>query len=113
MPALFAEGGYNTRLETIGDIPKGKVIWYFDRTDMKRAKEIIGDTCCIMGNVPTSLLITGTMDEIDSYCKNLIETAGKGGGYILAPGATADDSKVQNLKAMYDAGRKYGVYHEE
>ena len=113
VPALFAEGGYNSRLETIGDLPKGKVIWYFDQTDMKRAKEIIGDTCCIMGNVPTSLLITGTTDEVDSYCKNLIETAGKGGGYILAPGATADDSKVQNLKAMYDAGGKYGLYHEK
>jgi uroporphyrinogen-III decarboxylase len=110
VPALFAEGGYNTRLEVLQDLPRGKVIWFFDQTDMARAKEILGNTCCIMGNVPTSLLITGTVDDVDSYCKNLIETAGKGGGYILSPGATADDSKVENLQAMFHAAQKYGVY---
>lgn len=112
VPALFAEGGYNSRLEIIQDLPRGKVIWHFDQTDMARAKEILGETCCIMGNVPTSLLVTGTVDEVDSCCKNLIKIAGKGGGYILAPGATADDSKVENLQAMVEAARKYGVYQK-
>ena len=110
VPALFAEGGYNSRLEIISDLPRGKVIWYFDQTDMARAKEILGNTCCIMGNVPTSLLITGSTGEVDSYCRKLIKTAGKGGGYILSPGATADDSRVENLYAMYKAAKKYGVY---
>lgn len=112
VPALFAEGGYNSRLEIIQDLPRGKVIWYFDQTDMARAKEILGDTCCIMGNVPTSLLVTGTVDEVDSYCKRLIESAGKGGGYILSPGATADDSRVENLQAMVYAAKKYGLYRK-
>lgn len=38
-----------------------------------------------MGNVPTSLLVTGSPDEVKTYCKRLIQTAGKGGGYIMAP----------------------------
>ena len=38
------------------------------------------------------------------------QTAGKGGGYILSPGATADDSKVENLQAMLEAAKKYGLY---
>ena len=59
VPTLFAEGGYNTRLEIIKDLPKGKVIWHFDQTDMTRAKKILGDNACIMGNIPTSLLVTG------------------------------------------------------
>jgi hypothetical protein len=112
VPALFAEGSYNTRLEIIRDLPKGKVIWHFDQTDMSRAKEILGDNACIMGNIPTSLLITGRPDDVRVYCRKLIETAGKGGGYIMAPGATADDSKVENLEAMLEAARDYGVYRK-
>jgi len=110
VPLLFAEGGYNTRLEIIKDLPKGKVIWLFDQTDMTRAKEVLGDYACIMGNISTSLLVTGTPDEVKVRCKKLIETAGKGGGYILSPGATADDSKVQNIQAMMAAAKEYGVY---
>jgi uroporphyrinogen-III decarboxylase len=112
VPVLFAEGGYNTRLEIIRDLPKGKVIWHFDQTDMTRAKEILGNNACIMGNIPTSLLITGAPDDVKAHCKKLIETAGKSGGYIMAPGATADESKVENLKAMLDAAKEYGVYRK-
>jgi hypothetical protein len=112
VPLLFAEGGYNTRLEIIKDLPKGKVIWHFDQTDMARAKEVLGDNACIMGNVPTSLLVTGAQDDVKAYCKTLIETAGKGGGFIMAPGATADDSKAENICAMREAAKEYGVYRK-
>jgi uroporphyrinogen-III decarboxylase len=77
---------------------------------MTRAKEILGDNACIMGNIPTSLLITGRPDDIKAYCRKLIETVGKGGGYIMAPGATADDSRIENLTAMLGAAKDYGVY---
>jgi uroporphyrinogen-III decarboxylase len=113
VPVLFAEGGYNTRLEIIKDLPKGKVIWHFDQTDMTRAKEILGNHACLMGNIPTSLLITGTPDDVKTNCRRLIETSGKGGGYILAPGATADESKIENLKAMHDAAKEYGIYRRD
>jgi uroporphyrinogen-III decarboxylase len=43
VPLLFAEGRYNDRLEIIRDLPRAGAIWYFDRTDMVRAKEILGD----------------------------------------------------------------------
>lgn len=110
VPLLFAEGGYNTRLEIIQDLPKGSVIWYFDQTDLARAKEILGDRQCIMGNVPTSLIVTGVADDVKNYCKNLINVAGKGGGYILSPGATSDEAKADNLKAMHEAVAEYGRY---
>jgi uroporphyrinogen-III decarboxylase len=110
VPWLFAEGGYDSRLEIIKEVPKGKVIWHFDQTDMIRAKEILGETACLMGNIPTSILVTGSQDDVKSHCKKLIETVGKGGGYIMAPGATSDDSKLENLKAILDAAKEYGVY---
>jgi uroporphyrinogen-III decarboxylase len=113
VPYLFAEGSYNNRLKTIKDLPKGKVIWYFDRTDMFKAKEVLGDRACLAGNVPTSLLRNGTKQQVKEYCRKLIEVCGKGGGYILAGGAALDKGKGENLKAMWEAANEYGVYRKK
>jgi hypothetical protein len=112
VPFLFAEGSYNSRLELINEFPKGKVIWHFDQTDMTRAKKVLGNSCCLMGNVPVSLLVTGNPDDVKAYSKKLIETAGAGGGFIMAPGATADDSKPENLRAMIETAKEFGVYRK-
>jgi uroporphyrinogen-III decarboxylase len=111
-PCVLWEGNCTSRLETIKDIPAGKCVYAFEQTDMFKAKEILGDTVCIQGNVPASMLVTGTPEDVDDYCKKLIEVCGKGGGFIL-DGATAgvpDDAKYENVKAMFDAAKKYGVY---
>jgi uroporphyrinogen-III decarboxylase len=112
VPCYFVEGAYNTRLEIINDVPKGKVVWFFDQTDIFKAKEILGANACIMGNVPASLLATGTTGEVKAHCRELIERVGAGGGYILAPGATSDSSKIENLNAMLEAAKEYGVYRK-
>jgi hypothetical protein len=110
VPMLFAEGKYNNRLEIIKDLPEGKVMWHFDKTDMFRAKEILGSTACITGNVPTSLLVTGTPAAVKEYCRQLIEVCGKGGGFILTGGASIDKGNPDNLRAMLEAAEEYGVY---
>jgi uroporphyrinogen-III decarboxylase len=110
VPVLFAEGTYTSRLEMVNEFPKGAVGWWFDQTDMTRAKAILGDHCSIWGNVPSSLLVTGRPAEVKEYCRGLIETAGKGGGYVLTAGCFSDDGKLENLKAMVSAAREYGSY---
>jgi len=110
IPSLFAEGGYNSRLDIIKDLPRGKVVWHFDQTDMARAREVLGQTACIMGNIPSSLLVSGTPEKTREYCRNLIETAGKGGGFILDAGVVIDEASPDNLHAITEAARKYGVY---
>jgi uroporphyrinogen-III decarboxylase len=110
MPILFAEGSYNTRLDIIKELPKASVAWWFDQTDMTRAKEVLGDKVCIIGNVPTSLLMTGTPQEVKERCRNLIEVCAPGGGYVLAGGANIDKGNPDNLRAMMAAAKEYGVY---
>jgi len=111
MVSLFAEGAYNQRLEYIGDFPKGWVSWMFDQTDMARAKKMIGDKCCISGNVPASVVITGTPKQVKEACRKLIETCAPGGGYILAGGCTATEAKnPANFRAFMEAAKEYGVY---
>ena len=107
---MFAEGGYNTRLETINEFAKGKVSWYFDQTDMLKAKKILGAKCAIQGNVPSSLIVTGSPEQVKEYCRKLIEDCAPGGGYIMSAGATPDNPKLENLRAMLAAVKEYGVY---
>jgi uroporphyrinogen-III decarboxylase len=107
---LFAEGSYNTRLESVNVFPKGSVCWFFDQTDMFRAKKILGDKCSLQGNVPASLIVTGSPQDVKQYCRKLIEGCGQGGGYILGAGCQAENPKLENLRAMISAVKEYGVY---
>jgi hypothetical protein len=110
IPFPVAEGAYNNRLEYISDMPKSAVIWMFDQTDMANAKKTVGKVSCIAGNVPTSVAYTGTAKEMKEYCRRLIETCAPGGGYILSGGSTFDMAKPENIHAMMDAAKEYGVY---
>jgi uroporphyrinogen-III decarboxylase len=107
VPYLFAEGAYNSRLETIRDVPAGRTLWHFDHTDMVRAKETLGGVACIQGNVPLSLLQLGTAEEVTAYCRDLIGAVSSGGGFILDVGAVVDEAKDENMLAMIRAAKEY------
>jgi len=110
-PCPLWEGKCDSRLEIIADMPKGKAVYWFEQTDIFKAKQILGDRICLRGNVPASLLNVGTPAQVRDYCRRLIEVVGKGGGFIL-DGATGipDEAKPENVKAMADAVLQYGVY---
>jgi methoxylated aromatic compound---corrinoid protein Co-methyltransferase len=107
-PLLLWEGDCTSRMEIIADIPPARAIYWFERGDLFRAKDILGQITCLRGNVPPSLLNTGTPDEVDAYCRKLIEVVGKGGGFILDGGiGVPDEARHENVTAMFDAARKY------
>jgi len=110
VPMPFAEGDYEPRLETIADLPRASVVWYFEHMDMAKAKNVLGDVSCIAGNVPASLLVTSTPQVVKEACRKLIEVCGPGGGYILTGGAGISKGNPDNLHAMMDAAKEYGVY---
>ena len=109
-PCPFFEGDCTSRLEHIAELPKGKLLVQLDATDMVKAKEILRDQVCIAGNVPLSLLQTGTPEDVKNYCKKLIDMVGKGGGFIMSPSGVLDGPKPENLKAMIDYTKEYGRY---
>lgn len=108
MVSLFAEGKYNRRLEMVKDLPNGWILWHFDQTDMAQVKKVIGNTQCISGNVPTSLICTGTPPAVKDYCKKLLDLFAGDGGYILTGGASCAEAKAENLRAMMEAAKEYG-----
>lgn len=110
IPAPFAEGVYTQRLNHLTEMPKASVLWFFDRTDMRKAKDILGSHSPIMGNVPITLIATGSPDQIRACCKDLIDYVGKGGGYILCSGTQLDDAREDTVRAMIDFTKEYGIY---
>ncbi len=109
-PYIFFEGTFDSRVEYLLDLPKGQFVARFDCTDIFRAKDILKGHCCIEGNVPSSLLQVGSKEDVIAYCKKLIDVCGKDGGYILSPRSSTDEVKPENLKAMIDFTKEYGVY---
>jgi hypothetical protein len=109
-PAL--EGHWDSRLEVIQDIPKGTSVWMVDQSDIVRVKETLGKNACLLGNVSSSMLALSTPEEVREYSKKLIDTAGKNGGFVLSNGAFFDHAKPENVKAMVDVTREYGVYKQ-
>lgn len=107
-PCPFFEGIYNQRLHYLKELPKGKILGMFDRTDVFKAKEVIGDTMCISGNVPLSLLQTGTPQQVKDYAKKLIDVVGEGGGFIMSSATTMDHAHPELVRVWMEFTKEYG-----
>ena len=119
MIEAFASEGYITmmhfdqdwtlNLPYLRDLPRKRCICELDsKTDIFKAKEILGDHMCIAGDVPPGLQSYGTRAEMEEYCKKLIDVVGKKTGFILSSGCTvAADCKYENFKMMIDTAKNY------
>lgn len=110
VPLPFAEGDYEPRLEIIKDMPGSAVVWFFERMNMAHAKKVLGGHTCIAGNVPVTVMITGTPEEVTKHCRELIDICAPGGGYILTASAFMDFGNPENLRAMMAAAKEFGRY---
>ena len=48
--------------------------------------------------------------QVTDCVKELIDTVAADGGYGMAAGAVVDEAKPENLHAMFDTCKTYGVY---
>lgn len=76
--------------------------------DVKTAKEQLGDTVCLMGNVdPSDTLLLGTSEKVVRDSELCIEKGWAGGGFILAAGCDIGvDTPIENVRAMIDTGAR-------
>jgi uroporphyrinogen-III decarboxylase len=110
VPLPFAEGDYEPRLEIIRDMPRTSVVWYFEKMNMVKAKQVLGGHTCFAGNVPVTVMVTGKPQEVKQLCRELIEICAPGSGYILTASAFMDIGNPENLRAMMAAAKEYGKY---
>ncbi len=109
-PCAFCEGKYDTRLDIISDVPKGKVIYMFEQINIKRAKETVGKVACICGNMDTALLAFGKKEQVIDETRRLLDICAPGGGFIMDCSITIDNAKHENMMAWKETTLKYGMY---
>ncbi|MGB9681623.1 MAG: uroporphyrinogen decarboxylase family protein [bacterium] len=79
--------------------------------DIAEVKRRVGDKVCLKGGVNTLTLLRGTPDDVMKEAKSCIESAGRGGGYILGSGDDIPtEAPVENVKAMVKAAKVWGRY---
>jgi len=111
-PILHFDSDWTLNMPYLRELPHRKFFIQLDsKTDIFKTKDILRDTCCIMGDVAPSLLSLGTKEEVGAYCRKLIDVVGKGGGLILGVGCGVPvDAKFENLKMMIDTAKTYNPY---
>ncbi len=110
-PRPYYEGVWDQRLEYLAQLPKGKTIGQFQGSDIYKVKEIVGDTMCIMGGLPVSMLRNSSPAEIRETTHELCERVGKGGGFVMATSIGELEGCDPDLVEVWvNATKEFGVY---
>ena len=108
---FYAEGKWGHHLDAFAELPDASIIYHCDRDDIFEVHRRLGEKFCISGGVPNDLLAFGTPDQVRQRCKAIIDGVAGNGGYIMDAGAIIqNDAKVENIQAMTEFTREYGVY---
>ena len=108
---FYAEGEWNPNLKYIAELSDLSIIYHVDRGDIFEVHKAVGHKFCISGGIPNDLLAFGSPDEVRACCKKVIDGVARDGGYIMdASAIMQDDTGIENVKAMTDFTREYGVY---
>ena len=110
----YLEGDWGPNWDHFCEMPKGKILCDIDdKGDILKAKEDLKGCQCIAGGMPDSLLILGDPWEVKEKAKQLCETVGRDGGYIMNGGCGIPyHTKPENYRAMIDAVLEYGRYYD-
>lgn len=108
---FYAEGNWDAHLERFAELPEGSIIFHVDRTNLELAHKILGKRFCLTGGVSNTVLQVGTPEEVGDACKKVIDTVAGDGGYIMdASAIVQNDAKIENMVALTETTRAYGVY---
>jgi len=108
---FYAEGDWNAHLDSFRELPPGSIVYHVDRADIFEAHRKLGDRFCLSGGIPNVLLSYGSENEVRTVVRRVLDSVARDGGYIVdASAIMQDDTKPENLRAMTEAAREFGVY---
>jgi uroporphyrinogen-III decarboxylase len=109
-PLLSLQGSYDMHLDTLKELPAGKFIAWFDKTDPLMARERIGDDICIAGGIDPGMMIIGSEADTREATRRLVCGMKSNPGFICTlPFNAIGPVKAANIRAMTDAVREFGV----
>jgi uroporphyrinogen decarboxylase len=79
--------------------------------DLGEVKRTYGSRVSVVGNLDVDLLCRGSVEEVRSAARMLIESVSPGGGHVLSSGNTITSAvRSGNFVAMVRAARDFGGY---
>jgi uroporphyrinogen-III decarboxylase len=110
---FYAEGSWDHHLEAFAELPDLSIVYHVDQGDIFKAHEVLGHKFCLSGGIPNFLLAFRPPTEVQEYCRKVIDGVARDGGYILdASAIVQNDATVENMRAMTEFVRDYGVYSD-
>ncbi len=108
---FYAEGKWDHHLDAFAELPDCSIVYHVDMGDIFAVHKKLGHKFCLSGGIPNVLLSFKKPEDVRERVKKVIDGVARDGGYILDAGAIMqDDTKVENMRAMTDFCREYGVY---
>ncbi len=108
---FYAEGDWNHHLDAFAELPDASIVYHVDQADIFEVHRKLGGKFCLSGGIPNFLLGYGTPEQVRACCKKVIDGVAGDGGYIMDASAIVQDAaRIENMQAMTDATREYGVY---
>lgn len=104
-------GNARFSLEKMADT--GADVLSLDKVDLAEAKEKVGNRAALMGNIKLKTLVYGNPTDVELECRDAIEKASNGGGYLLSGGYIYPaKTPLQNVRKLIEAAEKYGRYRQ-
>jgi uroporphyrinogen-III decarboxylase len=108
---FYAEGRWGSHLERFAELPAHSIVYHVDQDDIVEVHRVLGARFCISGGIPNHLLSVGTPEQVRTRCREVLDTAAQDGGYVMdASAIIQNDARPENLRALTDFVREYGVY---
>lgn len=79
------------------------------KTDMAKARETLHGRMCFAGNIdPVKVMLQGTVEDVETTCKEVIKTAGADGGFVLMPGCDIPPTvPYENIRKFIQVAREW------
>ncbi|MEN8265109.1 MAG: uroporphyrinogen decarboxylase family protein [Nitrospirota bacterium] len=79
------------------------------KTDIAKAKEVLHGKMCFGGNIdPVNIMLQGSVQDVEDACKNVIETAGTDGGFVLMHGCDIPPTvPYENIQKFVQVAREW------
>ncbi len=79
--------------------------------DLAEVKAAWGHRLSLAGNIHTTeVMLRGTPETVDAACREAIDAAGSGGGFLLMTGDQCGrDTPEENIFAFVEAAKRYGT----
>jgi len=108
-PLLSLQGRYDAHFDTLKELPGGKFIAWFDKTDPIAARTALGEGICIAGGIDVASMIYGSEQGTRAKVKKLLDGMRGHPGFVFTmPFNAIGPVKASNLRAMTDAVREFG-----